>query len=108
MILDITDYNFESIVLNNSKPIILDFWAPRCGPCKTLIPHLENLAVEYGKKVTIGKVNIDMNSELAIKFGIRSIPTILYLKDRAVLNKHIGATSKKILEEKLINTLFDN
>lgn len=107
MILEITDENFESLVLNNPQPIVLDFWAPGCGPCKTLDPHFEKLSTAYKNQVRIGKVNIHSNAELSVKFGIRSIPTVLYFKNGQIVDKHIGATTKNTLENKLIHNLLN-
>ncbi len=107
MTLDITNKNFDSIVLKNSKPIMLDFWAPRCGPCNQLNPHLEELAVDYQADIIVGKVNVDENPELLSNFGVRSIPTVLYLKDGQVVKKLIGYASKGILEKNLKSALLD-
>ena len=104
--IEITDQNFESILNDDSRNLILDFWAPRCGPCKMLEPYLEELAREYQDDVIIGKVNVDTYTNLAAMYGVRSIPTILYLKDGEVVDKHIGATSKRVLEEKLNSLLI--
>lgn len=104
--IEITDQNFESILNDDSRNLILDFWAPRCGPCKMLEPYLEELAREYQDDVIIGKVNVDLNAKLVLKFGIRNIPTILYLWEGEIVDKHIGATSKRVLEEKLNSLLI--
>ena len=104
--IEITDQNFESILNDDSRNLILDFWALRCGPCKMLEPYLEELAREYQDDVIIGKVNVDTYTNLAAMYGVRSIPTILYLKDGEVVDKHIGATSKRVLEEKLNSLLI--
>lgn len=101
MIVEITNQNFEAIVLNNKKPIILDFWAPRCGPCKILNPYFDEFAEKYQDDIIIGKINVDDNSDVAAQFGIRGIPTILFIKDGKILDKQIGVTSKKALEDKL-------
>ena len=104
--IEITDQNFESILNDDSRNLILDFWAPRCGPCKILEPLLDELASEYQDAVLIAKVNVDTYTNLAAMYGVRSIPTILYLKDGEVVDKHIGATSKRVLEEKLNSLLI--
>lgn len=101
MTVEITDKNFESQITNQSKPVVLDFWAPGCGPCQIIGNHIEKLAEDYRDQVLIGKINAASNSALAIKFGVRTVPTVLYLKNGAVVNKVIGSTSKLDLEEKL-------
>jgi len=107
MTIDITDENFDSLTLNSSKPIVLDFWAPKCGPCKTLSPYIDDLGVKYNGRVLVGKVNVDSNIKLALKFGVRSIPTILYLRNGEIIDKHIGSTSMKVLEEKLVHNFLE-
>jgi thioredoxin 1 len=106
MTLEITVQNYELLVLNSQLPVILDFWAPRCGPCNQLSPHLNELALEYGDRVIIGKINVDENSDLLLKYNIRSIPAILYLKDGEIVNKLIGYSSKKVLENNLKSYLL--
>lgn len=107
MTLEITAENYERFVLNNPKPILLDFWGPHCGPCHQLSPHLEELAEEYQGRIIIGKVNVDENPDLLLNFKIRGIPTILYLKNGVVVNRLIGYSSKKTLEDKLKKFLLD-
>ena len=106
MSIEITDENFTTEVLQNDKPAILDFWAPNCGPCKMISPFIDSLAEEFKEEVLVGKVNIEDNSGLALKYSVRSIPTILFLKDGEIVEKHIGATSKTKLEKKLIQNLL--
>ena len=101
MVIEITDLNFEELLLNNSQPVIIDFWARWCGPCKSVTASIEVMAQEYEGQVVIGKVDVDTNPKLTMKFGVRNMPTILYLKDGEVLDKHVGSTSKVVLEEKL-------
>ncbi len=101
MVQEITDLNFEEFILNNSQPIVLDFWARWCGPCKSVTAAIEVMAKEYEGEVVIGKVDVDTNPELTLKFGVRSMPTILYVKDGEVMDKQVGSTSKMVLEEKL-------
>lgn len=101
MTLEITDKNFETLILNDSKPIVIDFWAQWCGPCKGVSASIEALAIVYNDHAHIGKVDVDINPELCLKFGVRNMPTILYLKNGKVVDKHVGSTSKEVLEEKL-------
>mgnify|MGYP002624369591 CR=1 FL=1 len=96
----ITKDNFNEIV-NSGKPVVLDFWATWCGPCKKVSPLIEELAAEYADQAIIGTVNVEDEDELASKFGIRNIPTIIYMKDGEVVDKQVGATSKAVLEDKL-------
>jgi thioredoxin 1 len=96
----ITDANFKELV-NGDKPLMVDFWAEWCGPCRMIGPIVEELAEEYEGKVVVGKVNVDENDELAGEFGIRSIPTLLFFKNGEVVDKHIGAAQKSLIETKL-------
>lgn len=102
-VIEITDQNFESEVLNSKTPVVIDFWAEWCGPCKTIAPVVDELANEYLTKVKFGKVNVDSNQQTAMKYGIRSIPSLLIFNDGSVVNQIIGSVSKnsivKILEE---------
>ncbi len=104
MEIEVTDSNWESI-LANELPVILDFWATWCGPCKAIAPTLEEIANEYEGKVIVGKVNIDENPKVTINFGIRNIPTLLFFKNGEIVNKHVGVIRKPDLVEK-INTLL--
>ena len=102
MALEITDANFDEIVLKSDQPVIVDFWAEWCGPCRMVGPIVEELANEYGEdQAIIGKVNVDENPEISMRFGIRNIPTILFLKNGEVVDKQVGAVPKHQLEEKL-------
>jgi thioredoxin 1 len=105
MALTITDSNFEAEVIQSPKLSVLDFWAPWCGPCLALGPTIEQLATEYEGKVNVGKVNVDENSELSIKFGITSIPCVIFIKDGKVVHKQVGVVPKAALESKIISNM---
>ncbi|MCD8237017.1 MAG: thioredoxin [Prevotellaceae bacterium] len=96
----INDENFESVVAEG-KPMMLDFWATWCGPCKKIGPDIEALAAEYEGRAIVGKVNVEEADGLASKFGIRNVPTVLYMKNGEVVDKIVGATTKAKFEEKL-------
>ena len=101
MAIEFTDSNFEEMALASDKPVIVDFWAEWCGPCRMVTPIIEELAGEYDGKAVIGKLNVDQNPEISMKYGIRSIPTVLYIKDGQVVDKQVGATSKATYAGKL-------
>ncbi len=97
---EITDSNFEEII-SSDKPVLVDFWAEWCGPCKMIGPVVEELAGDYDGKAVIGKVNVDENPTVSAKFGIRSIPTLLVFKGGEIVDKQIGAVPKGVLAQKL-------
>lgn len=101
MPVEITDSNFESIVNQNEKPVMIDFWAEWCGPCRAIAPAVEQLAQEYEGRAIIGKLNVDENSQIPVKFGIRGIPTLLFFKNGQVADKQVGLVSKEVLKAKL-------
>lgn len=98
--IEITDSNFEEII-NSDTPVLVDFWAEWCGPCKMIGPVVEELAGEYDGKAVVGKVNVDENPNVSAKFGIRSIPTLLVFKGGEIVDKQIGAVPKQVLADKL-------
>lgn len=100
-ITELDSSNFDTTVASGSVPVVVDFWAPWCGPCKAIAPILEEIAEEMGDAVKICKVNVDNNSEVATKFEIRAIPTILIFKDGQVAETVVGLTSKEDLKAKL-------
>jgi len=104
MALAITNDNFEEL-LQSEKPLVIDFWATWCGPCKQIGPSIEELATEYEGKVTIGKCDIEENDDLVSKFGIRNVPTVLFIKNGEVVDKQVGAAAKSVFQTKIESLL---
>lgn len=102
MATQVTDSNFESDVLKSSLPVLVDFWAPWCGPCRAIAPVIDELATEYEGKVSIVKMNVDENPATPGKFGIRAIPTLILFKDGQVVEQVTGAVSKNNLKELIV------
>ncbi len=101
MAVELTEANFDELVVNANKPVVVDFWAEWCGPCRMIGPIIEELGTEYAEKAKVGKVNVDENPQITSQFGIRNIPTVLFFKGGQLVDKHVGAASKRIFEEKL-------
>ena len=101
MALELTDSNFQEKVLNSSTPVLVDFWAEWCGPCRMVAPILEELSKELQGQVVIGKVDVDANANTSAQYGIRNIPTMLLFKDGKVVDKLVGAMPKHMIEAKL-------
>ena len=101
MAIEITDSNFQKLVIESDKPVMLDFWAPWCGPCRMIAPHVEEMASEYEGRAVIGKVNVDHNPDVSGMFGIRNIPTVLFIKNGKMADKQVGLCQKQTLVSKL-------
>lgn len=100
MALEITDSNFEQVVLKSDKPVMIDFWAEWCGPCRMVGPIVEEISKDFNGKAVVGKVDVDNNS-ISTQYGIRNIPTILFFKNGQIVDKHVGAAPKSVLTAKL-------
>ncbi|MFZ5554952.1 MAG: thioredoxin [Bacteroidota bacterium] len=101
MALEFTDTNFDELVMKSEKPVMIDFWAEWCGPCRLIGPVVEEIAKEYEGKALVGKVNVDHNPGIAGKYGIRNIPTVLIVKNGEIVDKSVGAVPKNQLTQKL-------
>lgn len=101
MAFEFTDTNFQESALDSDKLVVVDFWAEWCGPCRLVTPIIDELSKDYEGKAVIGKVNVDHNAQVASKYNVRSIPTILFLKGGEVVDKQVGATTKAALEQKI-------
>ena len=101
MALEFTEANFEELAMNTDKAVLVDFWAEWCGPCRMVGPHVDELAKEYDGKAVVGKVNVDLHGEIAAQFGVRNIPTIVFLKNGELVDKLVGAVPKDQLAKKL-------
>jgi thioredoxin 1 len=105
MALEFTDANFQTDVLDSDKLTIVDFWAEWCGPCRAIGPVIEELSKEYQGRINVGKVNVDNNPDVSVKYGITSIPAILFIKGGQVVDKQIGAVPKSVLDKKIAANL---
>ena len=101
MTIEVTDANFDDVIINAGKPALIDFWAEWCGPCRMLTPIIKELAEEYGDKIVVGKLDVDSNPGVSYKYGIRNIPTILFFKDGEVADKQVGVVPKGVLSQKI-------
>lgn len=101
MALELTDSNFDEVVLKSDKPVLVDFWAEWCGPCRMVAPIVAELANDYEGRAVIGKMDVDNSPQTAVKYGIRNIPTILFFKNGEIVDKQVGAVPKTILASKL-------
>jgi len=101
MVVTLTDSNFDEIVLGANKPVVVDFWAEWCGPCRVIGPLVHEMAEDFGEKIIVGKVDVDSNPTVASKFGIRNIPTVLFFKNGVVADKQVGAVPKGSLVNKV-------
>jgi thioredoxin 1 len=101
MALEITDANFDELVLKSDKPVMVDFWAEWCGPCRMLGPIIEEVSKDYEGKAIVGKLDVDSNQEFAAKFGVRNIPTVLVFKDGELVNRQVGVSPKNVYTESI-------
>mgnify|MGYP000727466604 FL=1 len=99
MALEITDATFEEVVLNSDKPVVVDFWAAWCGPCRMVGPIIDELATEYEGKAVVGKVDVDNHQQFAAKYGVRNIPTVLVFKGGEIVNRQVGVAPKNVYTE---------
>lgn len=101
MALEITDANFDEIVLKSTKPVLVDFWAAWCGPCRMVGPIIEEISTDFEGKAVVGKLDVDSNQEFAAKYGVRNIPTVLLFKNGEVVDKQVGVAQKNVYTDKI-------
>ena len=104
-ILEVTDQNFDQDVLKSDKPVLVDFWATWCGPCRAIAPIVEELATEYAGKVTVGKMDVDRNQATPMRYGVRGIPTLLVFQDGQVKEQIVGYVPKETIEKAISKVL---
>ena len=105
MALEITDATFDKIVLQSDKPVLVDFWAAWCGPCRMVGPIIDELSKEYDGKAVVGKVDVDNNQEFAAKYGVRNIPTVLLFKNGELVDRKVGVSPKQVYAEAIDSAL---
>lgn len=101
MAFEFNDANFQEKALTEDKVAVVDFWAEWCGPCRMIGPFIEELSKEYENRVVVGKLNVDDNPQVSMKYNVRSIPTVLFFKNGELVDRQVGATSKKVLASKI-------
>jgi len=101
MAVEVNDVNFEEVVIKSDKPVIVDFWAEWCGPCRMIAPFIEEISKEYSGKALVTKCDVDNSPQVAAKYGIRNIPTVLFFKEGKIADKQVGAVTKNIFVNKL-------
>jgi len=104
-VIDLSEQNWEQEVLQADKPVLVDFWAPWCGPCRIIAPMIEELAEEFGEQIKVGKLNTDENPNIAMRYGIRAIPTIILFKNGEVVDTRIGVQPKEALKQMVLEHL---
>ncbi len=105
MALEITDATFEETVLNSDKPVLVDFWAAWCGPCRMVGPIIDELSNDYEGKAVVGKVDVDANQEFAVKYGVRNIPTVLVFNKGELVGRQVGVVAKNVYAEAIVGLL---